>query len=381
MKKRSKGKRKNKGGLTGSGRAFLGEEQAHESELWSSAVQKVTKAFGKVDFALAHLERVEAVIFCKTKAMAKTNKEKERVMPIHRQDFQFLKISLKRNLVLFVNKAIGTPIALTIHQRVRGTIEDIQLGWRQFPWILPIIRRALFWILDAHDQLDQEKQSEDFRNMRSIMALQQNSVLAISLFVSANSETETCRESCIIHFLAKPPCSTIVDVLETGDVPILFSLPQTQNLGTTLELDPKGAKITCPAFGMYASPIEYSTMGHIVLDLTSLAYQTKSRERSARPRKHVTFALSHRKSAFPARVQELDDDEDDRRLVGPVRTTVPEEEDEDDKPLVQSASKEKAPKRESSAIRRVPTLLWKKRTSKMARSVCHTGIRCVRNLA
>ena len=99
-------------------------------------------------------------------------------------------------------------------------------------------------------------------------------------FVFANSETETCMDSCIIHFPTAPPCSTKVDVLETGDVPILFSLPQTENLGTTIDLDPKRDKITCPAFGLYSSPAEHSTMGHIVLELTSLAYQptTKSRE-------------------------------------------------------------------------------------------------------
>ena len=67
------------------------------------------------------------------------------------------------------------------------------------------------------------------------------------------------------------------------------------NLGIPLELDPKGDKITCPAFGLYSSPADYSKMGHIVLDLTSLAYQPKSRERSGRPTKRVTLALSQRK--------------------------------------------------------------------------------------
>ena len=43
--------------------------------------------------------------------------------------------------------------------------------------------------------------------------------------VFANSETETCWESCIVHFPTTPRCSTRVDVLETGDVPILFSHP------------------------------------------------------------------------------------------------------------------------------------------------------------
>ena len=88
----------------------------------------------------------------------------------------------------------------------------------------------------------------------------------------ANSRTETCVESGIIHF-PTPPCSAVVDVVETSDVPILFSLPQMSSFGMTIELDPQGDKITCPAFGLYSSPAEYSTMGHIVLDLTKLTYQ------------------------------------------------------------------------------------------------------------
>ena len=47
-------------------------------------------------------------------------------------------------------------------------------------------------------------------------------------FVFANSKTETCKEtckeSCTIHFPTLPPCSTKVDVLETIDVSVLFSL-------------------------------------------------------------------------------------------------------------------------------------------------------------
>ena len=62
--------------------------------------------------------------------------------------------------------------------------------------------------------------------------------------------------------------------------------------------------------------------------------------------------------ASPARVQKLDDDEDDRPLVGPDHTTVSEEEDEDDKPRVQPVP---ALKPESCAIRRVPTPLRRRR--------------------
>ena len=107
----------------------------------------------------------------------------------------------------------------------------------------------------------------------------------------ANSETETCIESCINHFPTASPWITKVDVLETGDVPILFSLSQMKNLGTTIELVPKGDTITCPAFGLYSS---YSTVGHVVLDLKNLAYQptTKSREQPGHSNRHVTFAMS-----------------------------------------------------------------------------------------
>ena len=78
----------------------------------------------------------------------------------------------------------------------------------------------------------------------------------------------------------------MVDVLETEDIPSLFSLPQMRNLGMTIELDPQGDKITCPAFGLFCSQTEYSTMGHIVLDLTSLTYQpqTRSSNRSGYPK-------------------------------------------------------------------------------------------------
>ena len=161
----------------------------------------------------------------------------------------------------------------------------------------------------------------------------------------ANSETETGMESCIINFPTTPPCSTKVDVLGTGDVPILFSLSQMKNLGATTELDPKGDKITCLAFGLYSSPTEYSTMGHIVLDLANLAYQptTKSSEQPGHPKRHVTFAMSQQKPACPAHAPDMheDEDDDDKPLVRPGSRKEPAEgrrdpatDDEDLLPLV-----------------------------------------------
>ena len=81
-------------------------------------------------------------------------------------------------------------------------------------------------------------------------------------------------------------------------------------------------------------------MGHIVLDLTSLAYQptTKSRERSGHPRRHVTFAMSERKPAYPALTQDMHGDEDDGPLAPDLMVVY---DDEDDQPLVQPASRKK----------------------------------------
>ena len=100
---------------------------------------------------------------------------------------------------------------------------------------------VLVWA--AHDQLDQERQSEDSRKHAMHYGITTEFCLCNKSFVFVNSEMETCWESCIIHFPTKPPCSTRVDVLETGNVPILFSVPQMKNLGMTDELDLKGDKL------------------------------------------------------------------------------------------------------------------------------------------
>ena len=185
-------------------------------------------------------------------------------------------------------------------------------------------------------------------------------------FVFANSETETCKESCILHFPTTPPCSTTVDVLETGDVPILFSFPQMRKLGVTVELNPEGDKITCPAFGLFSSPAEYSTVGHIVLDLTSLTHQptTKSREQSGHPERHVVLAMSQGTPAYPAHALDRREDEyeDDKPLVRPTTRKEPHEEgrdqaiaDEDFAPLVPPK-----PSRPPQAADRIQ-LYWNKR--------------------
>ena len=191
-----------------------------------------------------------------------------------------------------------------------------------------IFRKVLCIVVDCSITLI----SSSFSSIMSLCSV------ALSL---ANSETETCMESCIIHFSTTQPCSTKVDVLETSEVPILFVLPQMRNLGMTIELDQIRDKITCPAFGMYSTPAEFSTMGHIVLDLTSLAYQptTKSSQRSGHPKRHVTSAMSEQKPAYTAHTQKVHGDEDDGPLAQPDHMVVSD--DEDNQPLVHPASKTK----------------------------------------
>ena len=122
-----------------------------------------------------------------------------------------------------------------------------------------------------------------------------------------------------VSFIFRRNLHVRLDLLETSNVLVLFSLPQMKKLGITTELHPKGDTITCPAFGLHSSPAEYSTIWHVVLDLTSFTYPPKSRERSPHSKRHVTFALTDEKSVYPAHTSELHEDDDDNFLVRPDR--------------------------------------------------------------
>ena len=64
---------------------------------------------------------------------------------------------------------------------------------------------------------------------------------------------------------------------------------------------------------LFSSPAENSTMGHVVLDLTSLTYQptTKSSDQSGHPKRHVIFGMPERKPAHPAQAPDMHEDEDE----------------------------------------------------------------------
>ena len=86
----------------------------------------------------------------------------------------------------------------------------------------------------------------------------------------ANSQTTTLKWCVRMHFPTNPPISTIVDVHEEGDIPILFSLPQMMNLGFKLDLNETECRLTCHAFGYNHVTLDFCTSRHIVLDLCTI---------------------------------------------------------------------------------------------------------------
>ena len=122
-----KRQRKRQRWIKGTGRAFLGEEQAQDPELrseedcaWWSIGKGGKKGFSKDMKVFAMVvsnypaEKVQAMISTRTKAEARTKKERARKVLIFNLDFQPLQIPLKRDKVIPGNQAIGIPALLTI---------------------------------------------------------------------------------------------------------------------------------------------------------------------------------------------------------------------------------------------------------------------------
>ena len=63
-------------------------------------------------------------------------------------------------------------------------------------------------------------------------------VPSTSKFSFANSETTTVHQALRVWLPTKPPMFTVVDIVEQGRVPILFSLQQMKNLRMQLDMRP-----------------------------------------------------------------------------------------------------------------------------------------------
>ena len=89
-------------------------------------------------------------------------------------------------------------------------------------------------------------------------------------FKFANSHASDCYQKLRIWFNTSPPVYTDVDIIEEGNVPILLSLPQMQNLRFNLEIAPDNVYLTCNALGYKKQPLRMSTSKHLVVKLSDL---------------------------------------------------------------------------------------------------------------
>ena len=89
-------------------------------------------------------------------------------------------------------------------------------------------------------------------------------------FKFANSHASHCTEKLRIWFKTKPAIYTDVDIVEEGNVPILLSLPQMQNLRFQFDASPDNVFLTCESLAYKRRPLKMSTSKHLVLDLCDI---------------------------------------------------------------------------------------------------------------
>ena len=65
-------------------------------------------------------------------------------------------------------------------------------------------------------------------------------------------------------------CFTIVDIVEQGRVPILFSSQQMKNLNISLGMRPDRVLITCEVVGLHHVQATIASSSHIVIVLVAI---------------------------------------------------------------------------------------------------------------
>lgn len=89
-------------------------------------------------------------------------------------------------------------------------------------------------------------------------------------FTFANRDTSVAKQKLRVWFNALLPVHTDFEIIEEGNVPILFSLFQMCNLGMQLHMSRDVMSMTRQAFGAYNLLLPVSASGHLVLDFLSL---------------------------------------------------------------------------------------------------------------
>ena len=111
--------------------------------------------------------------------------------------------------------------------------------------------------------------TQAIKPMKDIISYQY--IPAETKFTFANGETARVNWTLHLRYHTTPPCSTNIDVLEQGTVPILLSISQMRNLYMTIEHTPQCDKITCKAFSMNRQAVPVSGAGHALVDLAGVA--------------------------------------------------------------------------------------------------------------
>ena len=113
-------------------------------------------------------------------------------------------------------------------------------------------------------------QLTSFMRAAHVHGLDYESVPSSSKFSFANSETTTVHQALKVWFPTKPPMFTLVDNVEQGRVPILFSLQQIKNARMRLDMRPDRVLISCEALGLHGVQATQASSFHIVIDLVAI---------------------------------------------------------------------------------------------------------------
>ena len=110
-----------------------------------------------------------------------------------------------------------------------------------------------------------------FMKSAHVHGLEYEIVPSSSKFSSANSETTTVHQALKVWFLTRPPMFMLVDIVEQGRVPILFSLHQMKTLSMQLDVRSDCVLISCEALGLHGvQATQQASSSHIVIDLAAI---------------------------------------------------------------------------------------------------------------
>ena len=156
-------------------------------------------------FALTNQKRVQAAILTLTKAEARTEKEKAKKVLILNLDFQPRKTPVKQDMAMPGNQTTGLPaIGLTIpHLQLLGSLAHT--AWMaSVP--LNLANHPTHVVLDLGCTRSIGSRAVIRRFQKHALYYGITTVIysCNKSFVFANSETETCLESRIIHFPTTP---------------------------------------------------------------------------------------------------------------------------------------------------------------------------------